>query len=53
MKRFMLCAFVMIFGFCAVSYASGNEEKYVVLEVESEGKNRNEAIERGWIAGMF
>ena len=52
MKRFMLCAFVMIFGFCAVSYASGNEEKYVVVEVESEGKNRNEAIEQGWIAGI-
>lgn len=52
MKRIVLCTLIVL-ALCSCSYASGNEEKYVVLEVESEGKNRNEAIERGWIAGML
>ena len=51
MKRVLLCTLIVIV-LCSCAYCSDNEGKYVVLDVESEGSNRNEAIERGWVAGI-
>jgi len=43
--------FIFILSFCTASF-SANNNKYIVLDVDGEGANRNEAIESAWLTGI-
>lgn len=53
MKRTEIFAAILLLVliFCATSFAA-DDEKYVVLDVESEGATRSEAVEAGWLEGI-
>ena len=61
MKNYLrnLLTFIFILLFCTAAFASfftnftkPNNDKYIVLDVEGEGANRNEAIEAAWLDGI-
>lgn len=48
MKRIIIM-FTFIFCLCSSVYA---QDKYIVLDVDGEGKDRNSAIEAAWLTGI-
>lgn len=51
MKRIVIFTTLFVLIFYSASFAA-DDEKYVVLDVESEGATRNEAVEAGWPEGI-
>ena len=54
MKKFLQILFVLaliIFACEPALYADDNSDKYIVLEVEGKGKDRESAIEAAWLEG--
>ena len=55
MKKFLQILFVLaliIFACEPALYADDNSDKYIVLEVEGKGKDRESAIEAAWLEGI-
>ena len=43
--------FILIFCSCITAFLA-DDDKYVILDVEGEGRNRSEAIEAAWVEGI-
>ena len=51
MRKILLSVLVLcLVAWASVSFAA--DDKYVILDVEGEGANRNEAIEAAWVEGI-
>ncbi len=52
MKNLSRTVLIFILIFCSCITAFSADDKYVILDVEGEGANRNEAIEAAWLEGI-
>ncbi|MBR0186282.1 MAG: PDZ domain-containing protein [Synergistaceae bacterium] len=52
MRKILLSALVLCLIAVASSAFAANDDEYVILDVEAEGKNRSEAIEAAWVEGI-
>lgn len=51
MKKFLCISIMLAFIICLYGSLSA-DEKYIVLDVEGEGRDRNSAIESAWLTGI-
>ena len=52
MKNLSRTVLIFTLIFCSCITAFSADDKYVILDVEGEGANRNEAIEAAWLEGI-
>ena len=55
MKKFLLYTiiFALILSFCNSAFCSDNDDdKYIVVDVDGQGTDRNSAIESAWLSGL-
>ena len=52
MKILFRCTVILALILCLCSVSFADDENYIVLDVEGEGANRNEAIESAWLSGI-